>query len=159
MHYASEIGQTPPMVWSAYMEYEEQSIAKLLIDRGIDVNAANTRGETALTWAEKRKHEHLIALLKAAGAQPSAGLPKKKDLPNRHIILTPENEADLVKESSNKSVSLMLQSSDAFLRNRNFCVSCHSQNLPAAAAARARDRGLAINDRALFSRPSQTGRA
>jgi hypothetical protein len=44
----------------------------LAVELGIDVNAANTDGRTALDGARAAKSEGVIALLVARGAQPGA---------------------------------------------------------------------------------------
>lgn len=44
-------------------------IVQLLIDRGADVNRANSRGQTALQAAREAKHNSVIQLLIKAGAK------------------------------------------------------------------------------------------
>ena len=139
-------GSVPPIVLAAYTEFGDTSIARLMLERGVDVNAANVHQETALTWARRRSHEDLIEILRKAGATESEeSRKKKKDIPRRRIRLHAGNQDRLLKKSIEKSLSLLATSSDAFLKNRESCVSCHHQNLPGVAMAWARDRGFEID--------------
>jgi ankyrin repeat protein len=52
---------------------------KLALDLGIDVNAANTDGRTALDAAKALKYETVVTYLESKGARP--GVTEKKDEP------------------------------------------------------------------------------
>ena len=129
------VGTVPPIVLAAYTEIGDTSIARLLLERGVDINAANVHEETALTWARRRGHEDLIEILRKAGATESEASRKTKDIPHRRIRLHAGNQDRLLKKSIGKSLNLLASSSDAFLNNRESCVSCHHQNLPGVAMA------------------------
>ena len=45
---------TPPMIWSAYNDAGDPTIARLLVERGVDIDATNDVGETALSYALKQ---------------------------------------------------------------------------------------------------------
>jgi ankyrin repeat protein len=51
--------------------------AQLAVDRGVDVNTANTDGRTALDAAKALKFETVVAYLLGKGAKP--GVTDKKD--------------------------------------------------------------------------------
>ena len=55
-------------------------ITKLLLENGADVNATNSKDETALDLAEESRHsnEEVIKLLKAHGAKRGSELDKGK---------------------------------------------------------------------------------
>lgn len=48
----------------------KQALAKDLLDRGANVNAKNSRGETPLALAQKKNHHSVVKLLKDRGAKP-----------------------------------------------------------------------------------------
>ncbi len=143
----SPIGKVPPMVWSAYFETEDTSIAELLLKKGVDVNAANEYGETALTWARKRGHSRMVDLLTKAGANESPAAAHRK-VPNRDLGPSPAHRAREIVSAVEKSIRLLQRSSDSFLQQRE-CVSCHHQFLPAMAFGWARDRGFQLDEESL----------
>ncbi len=142
---------TPPMVWSAYNETGDATIARLLIARGADVNAANEAGETALSYALRTgPHTPLVEFLRASGAKESA-LP-----PARPAALYESGEGAAARTRDlparlQLAVNALQHSSDAFLNNgfvqaEGKCVSCHQQTLPAMAYSRLRGRGVNIDE-------------
>ena len=140
------IGTVPPIVLASYSEYGDTSIARSLMGRGVDVNATNELGESAVTWARRRANAQLVDLLRSGGARVGEDRDKEKEVPWRRIALDSENPSRLLSDSIRRSLSLLQRSSDAFLRNRSYCVSCHHQNLPSVALGWARDRGFAIDE-------------
>jgi len=144
---------TPPLLWAAYNETGDADFARMLIERGIDVNTSNEAGETALSYALKRgPHSPLVEYLRGVGAKPAPV--RIKVAPNRDVPADgPERQA-LVRESVQKAVTLLQRSSDRFLdngfvRDQARCISCHQQTLPAVTFGLARERGLAIDEPAL----------
>ena len=138
-------GEVPSIVLSAYTEVGDSSIARLMIAKNADLNATNADDETVLTWARKRGHAGLINLLVEAGGTKKSNS-KTRDIPKREIVFNAASRQQLLKKSIKKSISLLQHSSDVFLKNRESCVSCHHQNLPAIAIGWARDRGFQVND-------------
>ena len=136
-------GKVPSVLLAAYNEVGDTSIAELMIEKGVDISAANQYGETALTWARKRGNKPLIDLLVEAGV-PEGNL-KSKESPSRDIELTEENREFLIRGAIQRSIGLLQHSSDIFLQNRENCVSCHHQNMPAVAIGWARDRGIQVD--------------
>jgi ankyrin repeat protein/mono/diheme cytochrome c family protein len=136
----------PPVVLAAFTEKGDDSTLKELIARGADVNAANEKGETAYTFAKRRGHGQLVKVLLEAGATETPIKKKEKKIPNRNIDLHAGNLQEVLRGSIAKSLALLQKSSDVFLENRESCVSCHHQNLPAAAFGWARNRGFQLND-------------
>jgi ankyrin repeat protein len=140
---ASPVGKVPPIVLAAYSETGDTTVVELMLKRGADVHAASQAGETVYTWARRRGFPAVIAQMAAAGAPDVAD--RSVEMPKRDMNLNDENRAGQVKTAIEKSLGLMQHSSDAFLKVRRGCVSCHHQNLPAVAIGWARDRGFAVD--------------
>ena len=56
------------LFWAAY--YNQDTLVKLMILKGVDVNAVDTHGNTALDWAHD---DNIRAMLKKVGARPGDG--------------------------------------------------------------------------------------
>ena len=137
-------GNVPPVVLSAYTEIGDTSVAKLMIEKGVDVQAANQYDETALIWARKRGNQQLVDLYVKAGS-PDEPL-KTKQIPDHPLKLEDSNRKDVLTSSVAKATKLLQVSSDGFLKRRENCVSCHHQNLPAVALGWAHERGLDVDE-------------
>jgi ankyrin repeat protein len=149
----SPIGGASPILWSAYTEVDDPSVAALLLAKRADVRSANEYGETALTWARNRGHPHLVrALEEAGGSERSyAELRRVKRWigpRRREVDLTEANRATELSGAVEKGLRLLQASSDRFLEERE-CVSCHQQFLPAIALGWARDRGVRVDEASL----------
>ena len=143
----------------------EESV-KLLLARGAQVNVRDDRGYSALMYAggSDAMPAGIVKLLLAAGADASVTgegesakslAAKRGDTEVARILGVPEDvrkrggvapppasaSARLIPESVGKAFSLLEKQSHAFIRIGG-CNSCHAQDLPSAAAALARDRGL-----------------
>jgi ankyrin repeat protein/mono/diheme cytochrome c family protein len=140
-------GKVPSILLAAYNEVGDTSIVQLMIDKGVDLDAANQYDETALTWARKRGSQRLIDLLVNAGA--AEGKLHSKQSPSRNIELTDENTTRLIGGAIRKSIELLQHSSDVFLEKRENCISCHHQNMPAVAIGWARDRGFEVDEESI----------
>jgi ankyrin repeat protein len=140
----SPIGKVPPIVFAAYSETGDSSVAKLMIERGVDTSANNHAGETALTWARRRGFPNVVALYTAAGTPDPVD--SRVEVPSRDMQFEAGKRDQLIRGAVEKSVSLLQRSSDVFLANRRACVSCHHQNLPSVALGWARDRGFAVDE-------------
>ena len=141
-------GDVPSVVLSAYSEVGDPEIVQLMIDKGVDLNRINERGETVLTWAKKRGSSRVLELL----AKHDVKDPAKKYRPeilDQAVTFDPENLQSIIKSRLQKSISLLQHSSDIFLEKRKNCVSCHHQNLPSIAIGWARDRGLMVDDESI----------
>lgn len=141
----SQPDDTPVAVLSAYNELDNPTIVELLRDRGVDFNAVNRDGQTALTWARLRGHADLIDALVEAGA-PEGDMPARPEIPSRDVPPDGDELRQLLVDSVQKSIDLLQLSSNTFLDVRNNCVSCHHQNLPGVAIGWARDRGFHVSE-------------
>lgn len=143
---------TPPMVWAAYNDAGDPTVARALLAKGLDVNEANDAGATALTFAERNGTDTpLVRALREAGAK-SPQPAHMRQLPDREVPATPEARAALVRERLQPTLDLLARTSGAFLDNafvqRSKCTSCHQQDLPAVAFELARARGFRVDDAA-----------
>jgi ankyrin repeat protein len=147
------IGDVPALVWSAYSDTGDTTVARLLLERKVAPDSKNEAGETALTWARKRGDNDLVPFLADRGvADPK--VPKQKPIPENPVA-APGTEAwnGAIRDSIQRSVALLEITSSAFLDSRlaqrNNCVSCHQHTLPAVAFGAARERGFAIDEATL----------
>ena len=141
--------QTPPILWAAYGESGDASVAQRMIEKGVDVNTLSALGESALDWARARNNKALEQVLLNAGAREGSAARKQKRIPHREL---PDDRAGLdpiIREAATRALALLQRSSDDFLRSsvvrQQACVSCHQQTLPAVAFAWAMERGLPVN--------------
>lgn len=118
------VGSTT-LMWAAYNEVADTTIVEKLLKAGIDPNAKNKKGETALTFAMRRGYTPVVELLKKSGA--SAG--------------------EAVKQSVEKAVTLLQKSSPEFVKVSG-CTSCHNQSLPQMAFQIASERGFNVDTKA-----------
>jgi ankyrin repeat protein len=142
----------PPMVWSAYNDSGDPSVARALSAKGVDINAANDAGATALTFAEKVGSDTpLLRFLREAGAKAPEPV-RAKSMPDRVVPATASARAALARERLQPTLDLLARGSGAFLDNafvqRAKCTSCHQQDLPGVAFELARARGFRVDDAA-----------
>jgi ankyrin repeat protein len=112
---------------------------KLLLEKGANPNAEDTDGERPLDWAMYRNDPDKIAVLEKFGATRGHG-PRQKTYP-------PPKEGGIAdpRVSVERAVNLLLPTAPVPFQKRA-CITCHSQALPAMAAAEARQKGIAINE-------------
>lgn len=140
---------TPPILFAAYNQRGDPSLARALLARGAEVNARNAQGATALGYALRSGHTPLVEYLRAVGA--TAAEPARiKRVPERPVPPSPGARAALIRERLPATLKLLQRSSDAFLENgfvqKENCTSCHGQDLPAVAYDLARRRGLPVDE-------------
>ncbi len=147
LHFKSPWGhQTPPMVFAGYGQSGDPTVARLLVEKGANVNETNELGASALSLALKNgPHSQLVTYLLKAGAKAPPEPPYAKTLAARKM---PEGTS--VAERAQRAVNLLEKASDGFVDNRFVrdqakCVSCHHETLPAVAFAAAAARGLKVD--------------
>jgi ankyrin repeat protein/mono/diheme cytochrome c family protein len=141
---------TPTMVFAGYNQAGDASVAKALVARGVDINAANDHGATVLSYALRSgARTPLVEYLQGVGAK-APETTRAKRVPDRAVPASPEARVGLVRERLPATLKLLQTSSDAFLDNgfvqKSNCTSCHGQDLPAVAYDLARARGFAIDE-------------
>ena len=96
-----------PLMFAVGSDNQNVNVARLLIERGSEVNAISKTGETVLDWARKFQSPPVIALLEKAGAKgnPVPAAPARKEAPLRDP-----------REAAAKSVSLLQKNSQEFFK-------------------------------------------
>jgi ankyrin repeat protein len=119
-----------PLMYAAASEVMPAGIVKLLLAKGADPKCTG-EGETARSLAAKRGDTEVARLL---------GVPPEERQQGGVAPLPAATERS-VSQSVGQALALLEKQSHVFIRTAG-CNSCHSQDLPSAAAALARDRGL-----------------
>jgi ankyrin repeat protein len=127
-------GRTVLMI-AAASDVMTPEIVQLLIARGVDVNATNAMGETALGHARLRGNTPIVDLLLKAGAKEPAA-PASPGTPS---------PAASVRAALDRSLPMLQRNDENFLRKAG-CVSCHNNSLTAMAVAAARKAGVPVNE-------------
>jgi ankyrin repeat protein len=151
LHFKSPWGhQTPTMAFAGYSELGDPAIARLLLERGANVNDANEAGATALSFAVRSgPHSQLVAFLENAGARMPPAVASARALSARRMP-----DAVPAADRAQRAINLLQRASTGFIDNRFVrdeakCVSCHHQYLPAVAFAWGAERGLHVDQEAL----------
>jgi ankyrin repeat protein len=113
---------------------DRDRMVEWLLEKGVDVNAKNDRGDTAYLLGARTGSPSTLQLLIKAGAKgareewpkPAGGSP---------------DPATAVK----KILPLIEMSGEAVFKSRG-CVSCHNNSLPAMTVALAKKKGFAVNE-------------
>jgi ankyrin repeat protein len=121
-----------PLMFAAGSDTRPAGIIRLLLDRGADTSFTGDY-ETASALAAKRGHTEAARLLGVRAESPADNAPVKV-VP---IGVTNRSIPDAVRTS----LTLLEKQSNTFIRTAG-CNSCHSQDLPSAAAGLARDYGF-----------------
>jgi len=111
-------------MWAAGDEAGRPELVSELVKLGVDVNATNKNGDSAMTWALRRGDTEIVNILRKAGAR--------------------ENDSR-IKESVEKALALLQKSGPEFSKASG-CVSCHNQSLPQMAIAGARRQGFSLDE-------------
>jgi ankyrin repeat protein len=128
------------LMWAAFSERGNTQIVGDLIKSGVDVNARNKKGETALDWAKRRGNTPIVDMLKLAGANGDTN-----PAPGANVERIDSSSARAAIERA----LAVLQKGAAGFSKKNACSSCHNQTLPVMTAAAARDIGIRV-DRQFF---------
>ncbi len=121
-----------PLMWAAYSEEIPAGIVRTLLDKGADTKVSG-EGETPRTLAGKRGDNEVAQLL---------GVSKKLRLSAGSEVDAPQLSGEQsISEAVENAIALLEKQSPQFVR-KGGCNSCHSQYLPSAAVALARERGI-----------------
>ena len=141
------------MVFAAYTETADLSVAKTLLAQGLNVNEPTSAGHTALDWAMKRGETPLVAYLRSQGATNSPHTTKPKNIPQNPVPADTAARTSPLRVSVQRALDLLQRSSDGFLANgfvqQYGCVSCNHQTQPAIALGRARARRFRVAEDSL----------
>lgn len=122
---------------AASSDFFPLDVVKTLIARGVDVNATNARGATALSMARLQGHTPVVDLLVKAGAKDASAAPTP-----RTASTTPAPSPRAAVER----VLPLLQQTDVTFLKKSGCVSCHNNTLAAMTVATARSHGVRVDE-------------
>jgi len=125
-----------PLMFAASSDAMPAGIIRLLLDKGADANFTGDYDEPASALAAKRGHTEAARLLEAGSPSPTAG-PTAATAMDTPVNVSHRSIPDAVRNS----LALLENQSGVFIRTAG-CNSCHSQDLPSAAAGLARDYRL-----------------
>jgi ankyrin repeat protein len=123
-----------PLMLAAGDDEASIPVMRHLLASGIDVNAKDDEGRTALDWALTRGETPASAFLRKAGGRPSL------------VTRGPTRSAPpwRPREAVGRAVAKLQPAGPAF-SDRMRCNSCHNQNLPAIAVHAAQQRGVTVD--------------
>jgi ankyrin repeat protein len=133
-------GFTPLMLAVGTDRYDRRTV-DLLMAHGADLRPTNHAGETALDWANKFRDPEVI---RALGGSPA-------DL--AQPVHLPDQTAD-TRTAITRSIQLLERTSDQFF-HKSGCFACHEQPAAEFAAAAARVKGIAVDEKASYERIRQ----
>jgi hypothetical protein len=139
-----------PLMYAAMTERNDPALVQFLIDRGANVNARASSGETALSLARQRGETRIVAALRAAGAEPTTSgteTGKVSPLWTRDQIDKPD--AAVIRKAVESGLALVLESGAKFTEETaNRCFSCHQQSQPALAFGLAKQKRFSFDETA-----------
>jgi ankyrin repeat protein len=110
-------------MWSVYGDSGYMGFTERILKAGVDVNAKNDQGDTALSLAVRFGNMAAARKLTEAGVSYDT----------------------LVREGVRKALAVLQPSGVRFFKNSG-CVSCHHQNLPAMAVAAVRAHSIPVDE-------------
>jgi ankyrin repeat protein len=133
-----------PLMFAAYSERNDPTIVQWLLERGADVNARASSGETALSIARQRGRTKIVSALEAAGAPADAAEVAPEQLTARW---KPEQirdaNATVIRQAAEAGAAVLVKSGARLTEaTSNRCFTCHQQGLPAVVGAMAVAKGL-----------------
>jgi ankyrin repeat protein len=130
-------GFTPLMLAAGTDRYDRRTV-NLLLSHGADLRPTNRDGETALDWAYKFGDPQVI--------QSLGGTPKDLATPVRLPDELPDTRTAIA-----RGIHLLQSTTDRFYR-KSGCFACHEQPAAEFAAAAARAKGIAVDEKASHER-------
>jgi ankyrin repeat protein len=130
-------GFTPLMLAIGTDRYDRRTV-NMLVAHGADQHLTNHDGETALDWAYKFSDPQVVRAL--------GGTPKDLAQPVRFSEEMPDAQTAVT-----RSMRLLERTSDQFF-HKSGCFACHEQPPAEFAAAAARAKGIAVDEKASHER-------
>jgi ankyrin repeat protein len=128
-----------PLMFAVASDNQDARVARLLVERGAEVNAVSSSGETALDWAHKFNEPDVLKVLEKAGATGHAAPPLPEGRPR--TLRDPKAAAAV-------SAGLLQRGSAEFFKESG-CIGCHHQPMMAMAVKAARDGGIPVDEKDL----------
>jgi ankyrin repeat protein len=133
-----------PLIYACLSERNDPTLVKWLIDRGADVNAKSSSGETALSVALQRGKTKIVSTLLAAGAKADEPTAAEKKIARWNNAQAAHPDLSVLRESAKEGVTAVVKSGARMSEaTGNRCASCHQQSIPAMAWGYAREKGFA----------------
>ena len=123
-----------PLMLAASSDAVPAGVVRLLLDKGADTSFTADYNETARMLAAKRGDTEVARMLGAAT--------QKQEIGGSSLLPVSAMRNRSIPQAVEEGLALVEKQSHNFIRTAG-CNSCHSQDLPSAAAAVARDRGYA----------------
>ena len=121
-----------PLMFAASSDTRPAGVIKSLLDKGADASFTGDYDESASALAAKRGHTEAASLLGAVAPMPNS---------SAATGTTVSYNSRYIPDAVQKSLSLLELQSSNFIRTAG-CNSCHSQDLPSAAAGLAHTYGI-----------------
>jgi ankyrin repeat protein len=142
---ARDVRGMTPLMLAVATDRQNADVIRALIARKADVNVRSLAGETALDWARKIGNPSGIQLLERAKA---VATPARASADG---AFAPADMSTAVKRSL-----ALLEKSSIEAAAKGGCASCHHHNITDIAAAIAREKGIAIDQKAAADRHALT---
>jgi ankyrin repeat protein len=142
---ARDVRGMTPLMLAVATDRQNPAVIRALIARKADLNVRSLAGETALDWARKIGNPETIRVLERAGAAASAPHAQAA------AAFAPADKLTAVR----RSLALLEKSSTQAAANGG-CASCHHHNITDIAGAIAREKGIAIDEKAAAERRQLT---
>lgn len=137
-------GMTSLMLAVATDHQNAEGIRTLITSKA-DVNVRSLAGETALDWARKIGNPATVRMLERAGAEASGGRP----------AVLPAFAPSDTRTTVQRSLALLERSSTEAAAQGG-CASCHHHNITDIAGMVAKDKGIALDEKAAAARRQLT---
>jgi ankyrin repeat protein len=142
---ARDVRGMTPLMLAVATDRQNATVIGALIKRKADLNARSLAGETALDWARKIGNPATIRMLERAGAVAAAAhTPVQTTFAPADMLTTVKRSLALLEKSTMEASS------------KGGCASCHHHNITDIAAMVARDKGLAMDEKAAADRRTLT---
>jgi ankyrin repeat protein len=142
---ARDVRGMTPLMLAVATDRQNIAVIRALIDRKADLDVRSLAGESALDWARKIGNPSVVTLLERAGATAS---------PAERVQRPAFLQADMT-TSVRRSLTLLEKSTTTAAANGG-CASCHHHNITDIAASVARQKGIAIDEKAAADRRQLT---
>jgi ankyrin repeat protein len=142
---ARDVRGMTPLMLAVATDRQNPDVVRALISRKADVNVRSLAGETALDWARKIGNPSIVRMLEGAGAVASASPAAVK------AAFAPADSLTSVRRSL-----ALLEKSSIEAAAKGGCASCHHHNITDIAGALARDKGIALDEKAAADRRQLT---
>ena len=142
---AKDVRGMTSLMLAVATDRQNPDVIRALINHKADVNVRSLAGETALDWARKIGNPSTVRILERAGAAGSAAPAAV------HATFAPSDAQTAVRRSL-----ALLEKSSTEAAAKGGCASCHHHNITDIAGMVARDKGIALDQKAAADRRQLT---